>query len=59
LRCLITFDTHIFAESIGEHSNSLLEELADWNRQLKGISELSDELKGVVSNKGNPPCLTP
>lgn len=47
------------AESPGEFSNSLFEELADWNRQIKALSDLPDDLKGVVSRKGNPPCPRP
>jgi hypothetical protein len=47
------------AESPGEISNPMFEILADWNRQIKSIGGLPDELKGVVSKKGNPPCLTP
>jgi hypothetical protein len=46
------------AESQGESSNSLFEILADWNRQLKSVPDLSDSVKGVVS-KGNPPCPSP
>lgn len=47
------------AEMLGEPSNTVFEELAEWNRQIKSLGGLPDELKGVVSKSGNPPCPSP
>ena len=39
--------------------NLAMDELMAWNRLIKSIGGLPDELKGVVSDEGSTPCPAP